>query len=95
MIEPAFTTVVFDPLREIVLELKFNVPVNPESPMIVCVTFWTRVTVPPPEFALKKTASTATGTDAPPAPPEVADQLAVFTKSQVPVPPTQKRFAII
>jgi hypothetical protein len=41
------------------------------------------------EFASKNTLSDAVGTDAPPAPPDDADQLAVLVLLQVPVPRTQ------
>ena len=41
------------------------------------------------EFASKNTLSAAVGTDAPPAPPDVADQLVVLVESHVPVPRTQ------
>lgn len=44
------------------------------------------VQVPPALPASKKTASADVGTDAPPAPPLEADQLAVFVVSQLPVP---------
>ncbi|HLP14555.1 MAG TPA: hypothetical protein VK177_21670 [Flavobacteriales bacterium] len=44
-----------------------------------------------PELASKMALSAATGTLAPPAPPVVADQW--FTSDQLPVPPTQNRFA--
>jgi hypothetical protein len=49
------------------------------------------VTVLPlvPELVLKKTASSAVGTDAPPGPPDVADQLVVLVPFHVPFPPTQ------
>lgn len=40
------------------------------------------------------TSSAAPGTDAPPAPPDVADQLAVVVASQVFVPPTQNLAAM-
>jgi hypothetical protein len=53
------------------------------------------VTVPPPELALKKTSSAVVGTDAPPAPPDVADQLVVEEAFHVPVPPTQYLFAML
>lgn len=46
------------------------------------------------EAVLMVTSSAAPGTDAPPAPPEVADQLAVVVESHVPVPPTQNLAAI-
>ena len=49
----------------------------------------------PDERLVKKTASAAVGTDAPPAPPEAVDQLTVLVAFQVPVPPTQYLFAII
>ena len=38
---------------------------------------------------LKKTLSAVVGADAPPAPPEEADQFVVVVASHVPVPPTQ------
>jgi hypothetical protein len=41
------------------------------------------------EFASKNTLSDAVGTDAPPAPPDEADQLTVLVASHVPVPRTQ------
>jgi hypothetical protein len=47
-----------------------------------------------PLAELKNTASIAIGADAPPAPPDVADQFAVETLSHVPDPPTQYLFAI-
>jgi hypothetical protein len=46
------------------------------------------------EFASKNTLSDAVGTDAPPVPPEVADQLVVLVESQVPVPRIQYLSAI-
>jgi hypothetical protein len=58
------------------------------------VTFSPRVTVPAPEFASNKATSAAPGAEAPPAPPVVADQLAVLVVSQVPEPPTQNLFAM-
>jgi hypothetical protein len=45
--------------------------------------------VPTFEFASKNTLSAAVGTEAPPAPPDVADQLVVLVLSQVPVPRIQ------
>jgi hypothetical protein len=45
--------------------------------------------VPTFEFTSKNTLSDPVGTDAPVAPPEDADQLAVLVPSHVPVPPTQ------
>lgn len=47
------------------------------------------VTVTVPDAALKNTASADVGTDAPPAPPEVADHLVPTVESQLAVPPTQ------
>ena len=52
------------------------------------------VTVPVPESELKVTVSAVVGTEAPPAPPVVADQFVVLLELHVPVPPTQKRVAI-
>jgi hypothetical protein len=46
------------------------------------------------DAVLKNTLSELVGTDAPPDPPEVADQLVVVVLSQVPVPPTQYLLAI-
>jgi hypothetical protein len=43
----------------------------------------------------KKTLSATVGTEAPPPPPEVADQLVVDDVFQVPVPPTQYLLAIV
>jgi hypothetical protein len=53
------------------------------------------VTVAPvrPELALKKTSSPVPGTEAPPAPPSLADQFVVEVASHVPEPPTQYLFA--
>ena len=52
------------------------------------------VTVPAPEFAFSVAVSAEPGTDAPEAPPEVADQLVVLF--QLPVPPvTQNRAAML
>jgi hypothetical protein len=53
-----------------------------------------KVIVTAPDAASKNTLSAVVGTDWPPAPPEVLDQLAVFDASQVPDPPTQYLFAI-
>ena len=50
--------------------------------------------VPTFEFASKKTLSDPVGTDAPPAPPDDADQFVVPVPSQVPVPPTHYLSAI-
>jgi hypothetical protein len=47
-----------------------------------------------PELASKVAVSALVGAEAPAAPPVVADQFAVELASQVPEPPTQKRFAI-
>jgi hypothetical protein len=74
---------------------KSNVPVKPLKLIVKQSTLTPKVTVPPPLLALNNTASAAVGTDSPPAPPEVADQFAVFIASQVPVPPTQYLFAIV
>jgi hypothetical protein len=48
-----------------------------------------------PELASKVTSSDDVGTAAPPPPPEVVDQWVVVVLSQVPVPPTQNRAAIL
>lgn len=48
----------------------------------------------PEDAALKITSSAAVGADAPPAPPEVADQFVVIPVFQVPLPPTQYLVAI-
>jgi hypothetical protein len=52
------------------------------------------VTVPVPERLSNITSSAIVGTDAPPAPPEVADQFVVDVVFQVPVPPRQYLSAI-
>jgi len=52
------------------------------------------VIVGEPELASIITASVEVGTDAPPAPPELADQLVVLKASQVPLPPRQYLSAI-
>jgi hypothetical protein len=52
------------------------------------------VTVPVPERASNITSSAIVGTDAPPAPPEVADQFVVDVVVQEPVPPRQYLSAI-
>ena len=73
---------------------KSKVPVK--APIVIDTTlrFVLTVTVPPPELASKVTVSATPGTDWPPAPFEVAAQCVVSEASQVPAPPTQKRFAI-
>jgi hypothetical protein len=48
-----------------------------------------KLPVPTFEFTSKNTLSDPVGTDAPVAPPEDADQFAVFVELQEPVPPTQ------
>jgi len=50
--------------------------------------------VPVLEPASKITSSASVGADAPPAPPDVADQLVVLALVQVPVPPLQYLVAI-
>jgi len=52
------------------------------------------VHVPVPDALSKNTASALVGADAPLAPPDAVDQLAVELASQVPVPPTQYLLAI-
>lgn len=47
------------------------------------------------ELASKVTVSEEPGTDAPLAPPEVADQFTVVIPSHIPVPPTQNLAAIL
>jgi hypothetical protein len=76
---------------------KSSVPVNAPAtrvakdvPLLSAAT----VTVPLPELASKITLSPVVGTDWPPAPPDVPAQCVVSEASHVPVPPTQKRFAI-
>lgn len=72
-----------------VCPLVSNVPVKLPPDISLTVTAVVTVTVPPPELASKVTSSADPGTDAPPAPPEVADQCVVSEASQFPVPPTQ------
>jgi hypothetical protein len=50
---------------------------------------------PGPLFALIITSSALVGTEAPPAPPEVADQFVVLVEFQVPEPPTQYLVAML
>jgi hypothetical protein len=52
------------------------------------------VQVPVPDAESKMTASLAVGTEAPGAPPDVADQFRTFIVFHVPEPPTQYLFAI-
>ena len=68
------------------------VPANVTAPTVT--PLLVNVTVPVPEFPSNCGVSPAIGTDAPPAPPDVADQFAVLVLSQLPVPPTQYLFAI-
>ena len=53
------------------------------------------VQVMAPEFASKNTSSNSVGTDAPPAPPDVADHFVPAVLSYVSVPPTQYLLAMI
>jgi hypothetical protein len=69
-------------------------PVYPSQMHRRRLTVSPRVTVPVPEFASKKATSAAFGADAPEAPPDVADQLAVLVVFHVPEPPTQYLFAM-
>lgn len=80
--------------NEIVFVPNANVPVNPVMVSVWIVTLLSTVAVPAPDDALKVAVSAEPGTDAPDAPPVVADQLVVLL--QFPVPPaTQKRAAMI
>ena len=54
-----------------------------------------RVTVEAPELTSRPTSLAAVGTEAPLAPPEEVDQLAVVEPSQVAEPPTQKRAVVV
>jgi hypothetical protein len=81
-------------LSEILFVPNANVPVNPVIVKVWIITLESTVAVPAPEFASNKAASEVLGTDAPLAPPEVADQLVVLLQSPVP-PVTQNLFAII
>ncbi|WP_032900958.1 hypothetical protein ACSGFO_24970 [Mesorhizobium sp. WSM4083] len=78
----------------LLLTLKSSVPVKAPQVIDCTATVVFTVTVPPPELALKVTVSDVPGTEAPPAPPVVADQCVVSLAFHSPVPPTQKRFAI-
>jgi hypothetical protein len=60
--------------KEIVLVPNANVPVNPTVASVCTVTLLSTVAVPDPEDALKVAVSADPGTDAPAAPPDVADQ---------------------
>jgi hypothetical protein len=89
-----------DPLNETLkltllsLAEKSNVPVKAPHVIDCTVTVVLTVTVPPPDEASKVAESPDPGTDAPPAPFELAAQCVVSLASHVPVPPTQKRLAI-
>ena len=64
------------PIKPVALnELQATVPVTEATPL--------------PLFASKKQSSAEVGTDAPEAPPDVADHTEVVEPSQVAVPPTQ------
>ena len=65
------------------------VPVNPVVSNELHAWVPVTDTTPRPELASNKQSSEAVGTDAPEAPPVVADQFAVVDASQVAVPPTQ------
>jgi hypothetical protein len=77
--------------------------IAPSKPLIVsdlmeirlAVIVTVNAPVPTLEFTLKVTSSATVGTDAPPAPPEVADQFVVEVRFQFPEPPTQNLAAII
>jgi hypothetical protein len=78
---------------EIVLAPNANVPVNPVIVNVWIVGLMSNVAITAPELASNVAVSADPGTDAPDAPPVVADQLVVLL--QFPVPPaTQKRAAI-
>ena len=80
--------------NEIVFVPYASVPVKPVIVSVWMVTLLSTVAVPAPDDALKVAVSAEPGTDAPDAPPVVADQLVVLL--QFPVPPaTQKRAAMI
>ena len=67
-----------------------NVPVNPVQLMLLAPVFpAAMVTVLAPESDVKKTSSADVGTDAPPAPPFVADHFVPAVPSQLAEPPTQ------
>lgn len=70
--------------------LKSSVPVKAPHVSDVLLTFVLTVTTPPPELASSVIASAEPGTEAPPEPPVVADQLFVLLDDQMPpatVPP--------
>jgi len=66
-----------------------NVPVNPVKLQEAQNSVPVLVTVTAPDAASKNTLSADVGTDAPPAPPDVAAHLVPAVPSQLAVPPTQ------
>src|SRR6267143_2186035 len=68
-----------------------TVPVHPVVSREVSEAFASTVTMPPPEFASKKTGVAAPGTEHPLFPPE--DEAQCVVCDQLPVPPTQYRDA--
>jgi hypothetical protein len=100
-VPPAALNTVFESIEKLPLTFKTilaactNVTVPPDTVKSVTLKF-----VPAAKVTVyvvpkvKNTESPATGTDAPPLPPAVVDQLVVLILFQVPLPPLQYRFAI-
>jgi hypothetical protein len=91
---PTYKVAAFPAKLTILLFQLIVVIAAPLNVIVKTVTFSPIVIVPAPQLALKMAASAAPGADAPDAPPEVADQLAVDVVFHVPVPPTQYLLAI-
>jgi hypothetical protein len=95
VVVPEYVTVIVDDKvnEPEIVNVGDDVPAKvPENP-VQLIDFATLdpeiVQVTTPEAALKKTSSAAVGTDAPPAPPDVADHFVPAVPSQFAVPPTQ------
>jgi hypothetical protein len=71
------------------------VPVNPVQLIDLAPVFPAAIVTVPVELELKKTSSAVVGTEAPPAPPDVADHLVPAVPSQFAVPPTQYLSAML
>jgi hypothetical protein len=71
------------------------VPVNPVQVMDFAPVLPAAIVTVPEDDASKNTSSADVGTDAPPAPPDVAAHLVPTVPSHEAVPPTQYLFAIL
>jgi hypothetical protein len=91
---PTYKVAAFPAKLTILLFQLIVVIAAPLNVIVKTVTFSPIVIVPAPQLALNIATSAAPGADAPAAPPEVVDQLAVDVVFHVPVPPTQNLLAI-